>query len=237
MNRSGCFLAAALVLGLSLSALAAQDAKDKGDAATPKDKQVDKKLLTKDKMLTAGALPGTLVKMDEDKKFTLKVTYYDIDAAKVQSNQQYYVQRLAQINQNRNLLDAQRQLAQLQLDMAQRNQNIYKQVNKDVDLQAEDNVKVRSLKPMVTYDDKGEVVKYTQDQLKKMTADAPKLPGIKTSYAASYDKLQMQQKIIAYLAKPKQPTKKGQDPLGSEVFQQRPRVVAIVITAEVTPPK
>jgi hypothetical protein len=230
MNRSGSLLAAALILGLSLSAVGAQD---KGDTTAPKGKQDDKKLLTKDKMLTSGTLQGTLMKLDEDKKFTLKVTYYDIDAARYQSNQQYYAQRLIQINQNRNALDAQRQLAQLQLDMVQRNQNIYKQVNKDVDLQAEDNVKVRSLKPLLTYDNKGEVAQYTQDELKKMSAGAPNLPGIKTSYAASYDKLKMQQKVIVYLAKQKQPGKKAQDPLGNEVFQQRPRVVAIVITEEV----
>jgi hypothetical protein len=240
MNRSGRFLAAALVVGLSYSALAAQDAKDKGDAATPKGKK-DDKILTKDKLLTAGTLSGTLAKLDEDKKFSLSVTYYDIDAGKVQANQQHYVNRINQINQLRNLVEAQRQLAQLQAEMIQRNQNIYQKVTKDVELQAEDKVKVRSLKPLVTYDDKGEVVQYSKEDLKKLAADGPKLPGVGPTYPASYDKLKEQQKLIVFLAKPKTPTpppaKKGADAPAGELFQSRPRVVAIVIAEEVAPPK
>lgn len=239
MNRSGRFLAAALVVGLSCSALAAQDAKDKGDAATPKGKK-DDKILTKDKMLTAGTLSGTLAKLDEDKKFSLSVTYYDIDAGKVQGHQKYYVEQVAQINQIRNNpLEVQRRVAQLQLEMTRRNQDIYQKVTKDVELQAEDKVKVRSLKPLVTYDDKGEVVQYSKDDLKKLAAGAPKLPGVGTTYPTTYDKLQTQQKLIVYLAKPKSPppAKKGADATGGELFQQRPRVVAIVITEEVAPPK
>jgi hypothetical protein len=236
MNRSGRFLTAALVVGLSIPALAAQDAKDKGDANPPKTKP-GPKILTKEKLSTAGVLTGTLVKLDEDKKFTLKVTYYDIDPGKVQSNQQYYLQQITRINQNRNLAQAQQQLAQLQLDMANRNQNIYKQMTKDVDLQAEDNVKVRSLKPLVAYDNKGEVITYSKDELRKMTADSPKLPGVGLTFASSFDKLQPQQKIIAYLAKRKAPAAKGADAAAGDLAQPRPRVVAIVISSEGTRPK
>jgi len=237
MNRIGRFLAAALVVGLSLSALAAQDTKDKGDTGAPKTtKKDEKKLPTKEKMLTAGALSGTLVKLEEDKKFTLSVTYLELDPAKVQTHQQYYAQQVAQINQIRNNpLEVQRRVTQLQVEMLKRSQDISKKVTKDVQLQAEDNVKVRSLKPLIEYDNKGEIVEYSKEDLKKMAADGPKLPGLKTTYAASYDKLKPQQKLIAYLAKTKPPTKKDADAAGTDLFQQRPRIVAIVIAEEVAP--
>jgi hypothetical protein len=232
MKRGGYVLTAGLVVGLSISALAAQEVKDKGDTSPLKSKP-DPKLLTKEKLATAGVLSGTLVKLDEDKKFTLKVTYYDIDPAKVQNHQQHYLRRLAEINQNWNLVQAQQQLAQLQVDMAQRSQDIYKKMNKDINLQAEDNVKVRSLKPLVAFDNKGEIIEYSKEDLKKMTADSPKLPGVGLTFAASFDKLQPQQKIIAYLAKSKAPAQKGQGAAAGDISQPRPRVVAIVISSEV----
>jgi hypothetical protein len=242
MNRSGRFLAAALVVGLSCSALAAQDAKDKGDAATPKGKKDDGKIPTKDQMLTAGTLSGTLVKLDEDKKFSLSVTYYDIDPGKLQSLNQYYVQQVADISRIRNNpLEVQRRVAQLDLEIARRKQDLSRKVTKDVELQAEDKVKVRSLKPLITYDDKGEIVQHSKEDLKKLAAGGPKLPGVGPTYPASYDKLKEQQKLIVFLAKQKAPTpppaKKGADAPAGELFQSRPRVVAIVIAEEVAPPK
>ena len=90
----------------------------------------------------------------------------------------------------------------------------------------------------MAYDNKGELIEYSKDELKKMASDAPKLPGLGTTYAATNDKLQAQQKIVVFLAKIKPPpTKKGPDEAGTELFQARPRVTAIVIAEEVAMPK
>jgi hypothetical protein len=232
MKRYGYILAAAVVVGLSISAGSAQDAKDKGGTTDLKIKP-DPKLMTKEKLATAGVLSGKLVKLDEDKKFTMNVTYYDYDQNKIRDHQNWQAQQIAQINQIRDRNQLQQRLAQYQTELARRSQDIYKTATKDIDLQAEDNVKVRSLKPLVAYDNRGELIQYSKEDLRKMAADAPKLPGVGTTYAAGFDKLQPQQKIIAYLAKRKAPTQKGADAGSGDLAQPRPRVVAIVITSEV----
>jgi hypothetical protein len=54
---------------------------------------------------------------------------------------------------------------------------------KDFDLQAADDVKVRTLNPPLAFDDKGNVVQYTIDDLKKLKGDE-RLPGYPADFSA-----------------------------------------------------
>jgi len=108
----------------------------------------------------------------------------------------------------------------------------YKEVSTDVKLRAGEDVKVRWAYPPIDYDEKGNLKKYTKEELKALRGDSG-LPG----YTGEYDQVRTGQLIKVYLAKPKQAAKG--DPKGKKItddddlgVQARPEVVMIEILAE-----
>ena len=81
-------------------------------------------------------------------------------------------------------------------------------INKELEIQATDDMKVRTLLLPVDFDEKGRPKKYTAKEIKELKGPDPKLPG----YTADFDSLKAEQTVRVYLAKKKEPPKeKGQD--------------------------
>jgi hypothetical protein len=209
--------AALLTVGALLcSALPAQDK----NAKSPSDK--------KERFEWSKKFDAKLTKLDgSTKEFTVQVTSGEPDPQRVQENQLYYNQRLAQISvapvQSR-----QRLLAELQLDMQRRALNAMKKVTKDIDLQADDNIKVRVAQPPTEPDDKGFSKKLTKAELKKLKGPDATLPG----YTADFDQLKVGQQVTVYLAKQKQAKSKTTKTEDNDMPPERAKAVMILIAAD-----
>src|SRR5207244_3200625 len=81
----------------------------------------------------------------------------------------------------------------------QGNPNLYqvKEIKKDIELRAADEMKVRVLNPPVDYDDKGRPKKYTAKELKELKGPDTSLPG----YAGDLESLRPNQVVKVYLKK------------------------------------
>src|SRR5438093_192788 len=78
-------------------------------------------------------------------------------------------------------------------------QEAKKDENQKVELQAADDLKVRTLLLPVEYDDAGKVRKLSDKELRELRGPDPKLPG----YAADFDSLKPEQIVDIYVAPPK----------------------------------
>ncbi len=213
-----------------------------GAAADAKKTDKDKPQ-TKEKIASSGKFVGKVTKVEgSTKNFTVQVTFYQVDQNKVVANNQYDLKRKLEINGIVN--NPREKLRQYQahlVEMAKRNRDVYKKATKDIDLQGEDEVKVRTLVLPVEYDDKGKPKKRTKKELAALKGPNKKLPG----YTAEWDNLHQGQTVEVHLAKQKgQPakTKKAKDKdkdkdKDDELFIDRPKVVMVVIVAEPPPDK
>jgi hypothetical protein len=115
-------------------------------------------------------------------------------------------------DQIKHLDELQNAVAKLQLQVVKLElnpQQIFKVVTnkKDVDFRAAEDVKVRTVNPPVSYDEKGNVKKYTREELKELKGKDPNLPG----YESSLDRLQTGQYVKVTLARPKEPSRSDKD--------------------------
>ena len=160
--------------------------------------------------------------------------------SKVEGAQRYLnVQRTLKIPQEntgaaQNLVNLQRQLIgnkdinsiiNIRNEMAKNQAQLvtYRDEHKNMELQATDEMKVRTKLLPVEYDDKGKVRKLTDKEKKELKGPDPKLPG----YTADFDSLKPEQMVEVYLEKSKSKTKKEKDSTSD-----KPRVVMIVILSE-----
>jgi len=95
---------------------------------------------------------------------------------------------------------------------AQQNPYVIKTETKDVQFWAAEEVKVRFKDPPAVFDEKGNIKKYTADELKELKGSDKTLPG----YEGSVDKLQigMEVKVTTVKAKAKPAPKKDADKAG-----------------------
>jgi hypothetical protein len=122
------------------------------------------------------------------------------------------------------------QIANIRLDMARNQQNLvsYKDEVQKVELEAPDELKVRTLLTPVEYDDKGKVKRLTDKEKKALRGPDTTLPG----YTADFDSLKADQQIEVYLDKSataSTPKTKGKES-ASQV--KRYKATMIVILAE-----
>jgi hypothetical protein len=234
-----------LLLAVVLPAWTATDAR----AAKKKKKKAKTK---EEKLVTRGWFVGKLTKISptSQKEFTVQVTVrYLAPNVQAQTNLLRQLQSIAV--QRRQLLLTRdpnqrlqiqagilRQLQQLQ----QAQQNLYqvKKIQQDIKVRAADDLKVRSRRPPLDYDDKGFVKKYTRKELKQLRG-----PGNLPGYATDYDNLSVGQVVKVYLAKAKRNmvlVKKGKkkgkkgkaDPDDDLVLEKPlPKVALIVILRDV----
>jgi hypothetical protein len=252
-----------LVLALPVVAADDKDAKDKGkkDAADKKDAKDPKKKDNPpepkpppEKLKYGTKFVGKLTKLSgtSQQDFTVQITIQYLEPnpqgqADLVRRQQQMLVRQRQIMLTRNPILRQQLLVQL-LQEAQRGQaNLYKikEVKKDIDLRAVEEMKVRTIQPPIEYDDKGNLKKYTAKELKDLRGKG-NLPG----YTADFDSLREGQIVQVYLAKPKTPAKnagnkdkqgkkdkKNKDDDDEDLDQPRPEAVMVVIWKEPPPMK
>src|SRR5262249_19041165 len=114
----------------------------------------------------------------------------------------------------------------------QRNAVTVKEESKNVELQAGDDMKVRTMNLPPVFDEKGQVKKLSAKELKERKGNDPKLPG----YTAELADLKSNQMVTVYLAK-----KKDKNPAKNkdkdDVADNRPQVTMAVIQAEAPTPK
>jgi hypothetical protein len=204
MQKSSRWIGLPLVLVLALPVFAADDKKDKkkkGDDADPKEAKKEKLEYGQTFVATVASVSG-----NSQKEFTVKIsyTYRELNQQAYLSYQQQLAQRQLQVQIART--PQQRQQALIQLAQLQQPRNLVnvKTVNKDVELRAADEVKVRSLNPPIDYDDKGNVKKYTKKELAELKGPDKTLPG----YTAEFESLAPNQVVKIYLAKEKAAPKK-----------------------------
>jgi hypothetical protein len=193
----------------------------------------DKKTPVDSDKLTPGDFTGKLKSTPgSDRSFTLTVEYQHLElknanqlpkSNKALTNLTKDVQKVSRLQQQvanakkpqdqvKRLQELQHAVAQLQLQATRANldlQQLFKVVTnkKDIDFHAAEDVKVRTLNPPVTFDDKGNVKKYTAAELKELKGKDSNLPG----YESSFDQLQTGQVLKVTLARTKEPAKSDKD--------------------------
>jgi hypothetical protein len=207
-----------VILVLSLLSLVSfvQADDEKKDAKADK-KDVKKEAAEKEaksKMVTAGVIAGKLVRVEGAQKYlTVAVT----------------VPYLRPATQTVNIRG--RLIPVMSYQVASTSQN--------VELQAGDDMKVRTLQLPVDFDEKGRPKRYSSKELKELRGSDPQLPG----YTADFDSLKPDQFVRVYLARkkdaPKPPpvkekpaAKKDKDADKDAVMADKPEIAMIVILAE-----
>jgi hypothetical protein len=255
----------ALVLALALPVFAADEKKDAKKDADKKDakKKDDKKDAKKekdddkkaDKLEYSTAFVGKLTQMsgNSQKDFTVQIEIkYLQPNVQAQNNllrQQAEIARLqAQIRLTPNPYQRQQLTVQLLQKVQQLNQQkLYdvKTVQKNIELRAADEVKVRTLQPPVDYDDKGNLKKYTQKELNELRGPNKNLPG----YTGEFESLRQGQIVKIYLSKKdanfaKNVKKKGgkkkkqdEEDADEDLDVSKPEAVMIVVMREAPPEK
>ena len=220
MRRSFCWLGLMVLFVIVLPARAADDDTDaKGKADATEKKQADK-------LIKSGkAFIGKLVKIDGDKRvLTVEVTYtttkQDPQTAQNLANLQL---RMVEAQRNRN----RSQLNQIAIDIERATRNLYKTATQKIELDAPEDMKVRTKLLPVELDDKGKPRKLTEKEKRELKGPDPTLPG----YTGDFDSLKSDQTVEVFLAK-QPPKSKAKDKDADNAESTRPRIAMIVILAE-----
>jgi hypothetical protein len=138
--------------------------------------------------------PGT------DRTFTVRVQYQNVElkpnalrtAANANNQANRQLQQVVRLQQqmarSRNpaqqMMQIQRIVAQLQLRQARAQQNLYNVVThyQDVEFQAEEAVKVRTLELPDQFDEKGNIKRYTREELRQLKGKDTHLPGYESAF-------------------------------------------------------
>jgi hypothetical protein len=202
-------------------------ADDNADATTQPDAQIKK---IYDKLIKSGkSFLGRLVKIDADKHYLIVEVAYKSPKQDGQT-----VQRLANLQaqmvdaqRQRNPVERLKQLNRIQLEIEKAKGNLYKDVSQKIDLDAPQDMKVRTMLLPVEFDEKGKPRKLTEKEKRELKGPDPSLPG----YTADLETLKPDQLVEIYLAKQGSKSKaKDNDPDPAE--SSRPKTAMIVIRAE-----
>jgi hypothetical protein len=214
-------LTGCLALALSLLSLPLYAADKKDD-----DKAKDEA----DKLVNAGQVTGVLRSLPDGSQKYLSINIPVAIPTGVGQNPVVQQQMLLQYQQQLMRTPPwQRQQVLLQMLIQLRNsQGAGVEVRQiPVDLQAADEMKVRTLVLPPKYDDKGKITRYSNQELKEMRGNS-NLPG----YAAEMDSLHTGQTVVVYLAKPKAPPKPAAKKEKNDLEDDKPIARAIVIMSE-----
>lgn len=174
---------------------------DKSDKTKSTDKSKSPSKAKKEKFEYATPpIPGKITKLkDSSRSFTLELKGGQRDPQRVTANDYHQAARMLEISQDRNPLSRQRQLVELQMDMQRRRNDEIVTRTQHVDFTADENVKIRIKDPPTEYDDKGNPMKLTKAELKKLKGPDPNLPG----YTAEFEQVHVGQYVQVYLPKQK----------------------------------
>jgi hypothetical protein len=216
-------LTAVLILPLLFCAGPAAFAQKTKKVDADKDKDGDTK--NSEKSIKSGVVIGKVMNVYEDKKrlrlqVPVPVTTLNPSAAgqiaqaqRDLANAQY---SLRTATNAQGILQARQQMAQASVALARAQASVYqtKYENKEIEVQAIDDIVVRLAQPKQDFDEKGRVKKYTKAELKELKGDS-KLPG----YKAEFTDLQNEQIVRVTMVrkkgepapKPMPKKKKGKD--------------------------
>jgi hypothetical protein len=188
-----------------------------------------------EKLVALGKLAGVVKNTGgSEKRLVLEVTlqYLEVDPhaeAHLLREQQEVLARQRRILTARNPVQRQQEMVQLVRDLAGMERGLQsvfrvKELKKDVELVPADDLKVRTARPPLEYDDKGYPKKYTKDELKELKGD-PRLPG----YAADFDSVRNGQAVVAYLARKPVAAKAGKKDAPAD---DKPLVTMVLILSD-----
>lgn len=224
MRQSLPWLGFMALLVVTLSAFA-----DDTDATAKPDTK-DKKQY--DKLTKSGkSFKGKLVKIDGDKRLlTVEVPYTTTrqDPQIVKNLHNLQVQ-MVDAQRNKNPVERLRQMNHIQVEVEKNQLNLFKEATLKVELDAPDNVQVRTLVLPVELDDKGKPRKLTEKEKKELKGPDPTLRG----YTADFDSFKSDQIVEVYLAK-QPPKSKAKDKDADTTESTRPKIAMIIILAEPT---
>ncbi|HZY87395.1 MAG TPA: hypothetical protein VFE78_21340 [Gemmataceae bacterium] len=173
--------------------------------------------------LASGQFTGLLLTAPgSDRTFTVRVQYQQLqlkpNALRTANNQNNaanrQLQQIARLQQQmarsknpaQQMAQIQRIAAQMQVGQLRAQNNLYNVVNRtqDIEFMAEESVKVRTMELPEQFDEKGNVKKYTKEELKQLKGKDTKLPG----YESAFESLRAGQLVQVTLAdhKAKKPT-------------------------------
>ncbi len=227
---------AVLVLGLAVLPAFADD-KDKKDPAPDAKKDAP---ANTEKTIKAGTVSGKVVEVNETgKSIKVEVTieYSKPNYGEMQALESCEIQLRQAIAQRNygNVASLQQQIAQHSLHTSSVERKTHQ-----VDVAGTDDVKVRVAEPPPAYDDKGNIKKRTEKELKELKGDPKdpdyKLPGYPAQFSdikqGSYVKVSLVKKKETHPSGPK-PKDADPDPLGDNM----PQASLIEILADPTPAK
>ncbi|HLN30871.1 MAG TPA: hypothetical protein VK395_24235 [Gemmataceae bacterium] len=226
-------LACLLAVPISAASTALADGDKDAKKPDPKEKAAT------DKLLASSGFMGRLVRVEGAQKYiTVQVSIpIAVPNGANLGNSLALLQLQQQMVTQRNPMQRQLlQLQMLQLAAAGGGGYNFRQINKNIDLQAVDDLKVRSLQLPADFDEKGRPKRYTSKELHELKGD-PKLPG----YTSDFDSLKPDQIVRVYLAKKKEapkpavkekPKEKDKDGDKDRTAEERPEITMVVILRE-----
>ena len=205
------------------------EAPKKGDGKKSAAKNADKdKDTNTEKMVKAGVVTGKVMAVIEDKKsIRIQVTLQvpKLNPGALQNIQRAQIQ-LAQANSPQAMINARNALAQAQAGLY-----TIENVQKDYELQATDDVKVRMRNPPAQFDDKGRIKRYTQKELKELKGN-DKQPGFPAEFSDLKQDQIVKVSLIRKKGAPRAPVKKGKDVDPDLLNDFLPQMSSIIILAE-----
>jgi hypothetical protein len=229
-------LAALVISGFLVVPLFAADEKKPDDK-----KDVDKK---GPELVKAGTVVGKVLSIDETKRsvrMRVEVPELNQDAVNAIAREQAELQKV--LLTERNPQTRANRVVQIQQQIANHQRNLYRAKHHDIDVTSTEELKVRLRNPPVKFDDKGKIVKYTEQELKALKGDDPKLTGYNGEFAdvrpnAIIEVHLMKKKGTPMIPKP-QPGEKGKDvdpvDIKALLAEYAPQATLIVVLAEPPP--
>jgi hypothetical protein len=160
----------------------------------------DKTLPTKDQLAKAGDITARVVKVDPAEKLVTVATMNPevangIATLQAQIRMQAY---------NTNVVDRTRQIANMQMDIARKEQQLYKGNGPQIEIQALDDAKIRLADPPPQYDAKGNPRKLTPYERRALQG-----PGNSWGYPGDFDGLKPDQMVRIFLLKKRDTSKRS----------------------------
>lgn len=226
MRRNLPWLRSMMLFVLLLPALWAADDPDATAKPDAKDKKQVEKLIKSGK-----GFIGKLIKVDGDHhSLTVEVTYKTTkqDPQVVQNLANLQLQ-LVEAQRSTNPVDRLRRMGQIRVDIERNERNLYKDATQQIELDAPENMKVRTMVLPVELDDKGKPRKLTEKEKRELKGPDPTLPG----YLGDMDSLKLDQTVQVYLAK-QPPKSKAKEKDADNTESTRPKIAMLVILTETT---
>lgn len=212
------------------------DEKKKPDTPPVKEKKLTEKMppystMMRTKILSANGASNrefTVEIQEVDPKKVADLNTWKFQQTQSLAQQQANALRAQPQQRAQQLLNYQKAMANYNIELAKRSQNIYS--TRPMEIRAHDDAKVRTLFLPVMFDDEGRQKKWTEKEKKEFRGDTM-LPG----YPSDFDAIKSGQFVEIYMHKKavsKDAPKKKKGPDDEPAIMMTPEFIVIVILAE-----